>query len=497
MSIRRFALFVSSVQKEFVEERRAIKDYLQNDPLFKLFISDIFLFEDLPARDQRSDRVYLNKVDRCDIYIGLFGNEYGHENTEGISPTEREFDRATAQSKYRLIFITGQKDTDRHPKMRALIQKAGNQLIRRRFVGKSDLISDLYASLVDFLEQNGVLPVTPFDASSQPKASLRNISNEKIAWFLDRARKERKFPLKPKTTAKEVLEHLNLMEKGKPTNAAVLLFSCNPQKFIPISEIKCLHFHGTEVQKPIPSYQIYKGTLFDQVDEAVDFVMSKLTRAVGTRAKGTQAPVEYEIPREVIAEAVVNAVAHRDYSSNAGIQVMVFSDRLEVWNPGQLPPGLTPEWLRAPHSSIPKNPLIADPLFLAHYIEKAGTGSLDMIRLCRESGLPEPDFEQRGNQFVVTLWRDWLTDEVVESLGLNERQLLGIKTLKAERKITTMAYQNLVGCSRRTAARDLDELLNMGLVQRQGAGRGAYYVLVRNRAINLPIMPSTTDGGKT
>jgi ATP-dependent DNA helicase RecG len=152
MSIRRFALFVSSVQKEFAEERRAIKDYLQNDPLFKLFISDIFLFEDQPARDQRSDRVYLNKVDRCDIYIGLFGNEYGYENTEGISPTEREFNRATTQSKYRLIFVKGQKDTGRHPKMRALIQKAGNQLIRRRFVGKTDLISDLYASLVDFLE---------------------------------------------------------------------------------------------------------------------------------------------------------------------------------------------------------------------------------------------------------------------------------------------------------------------------------------------------------
>lgn len=75
--------------------------------------------------------------------------------------------------------------------------------------------------------------------------------------------------------------------------------------------------------------------------------------------------------------------------------------------------------------------------------------------------------------------------------------LLDIKTLKAERKITTMVYQNLVRCSRRTAARDLDELLNMGLIQRRGAGRSAYYVLVRNRAINLPIVPSTTDGGET
>lgn len=477
MSIRRFAVFVSSVQKEFEEERRAIKDYLQNDPLFKLFISDVFLFEDLPARDQRSDMVYLNKVDRCDIYIGLFGNEYGYEDAEGISPTEHEFEKATAQSKYRLIFIKGQKDTGRHPKMRALIQKAGNQLIRRRFVGKSDLISDLYASLVDFLEQTGVLPVTPFDASSQPKASLRNISNEKIAWFLDRAGKERKFPLKPKTPAKEVLEHLNLMEKGRPTNAAVLLFSGNPQKFIPISETKCLHFHGTAVQKPIPSYQIYKGTLFDQVDEAVDFVMSKLARAVGTRAKGTQVPIAYEIPREVIAEAVVNAVAHRDYSSNAGIQVMVFSDRLEVWNPGQLPPGLTPEWLRAPHSSIPKNPLIADPLFLAHYIEKAGTGSLDMIRLCRESGLPEPDFEQRGNQFVVTLWRDWLTEAVIDMLKLNDRQKKAIAYTKSKRRITNTEYQEITGAERKTAARDLKNLVGKGLLLQKGEKRGTHYTL--------------------
>ena len=286
-----------------------------------------------------------------------------------------------------------------------------------------------------------------------------------------------------------MLEHLNLLEKGKPTNAALLLFSGNPQKFIPISEIKCLHFHGTQVQKPIPSYQIYKGTLFDQVDNAVDFVMSKLARSVGTRTKSGEAPVAYEISREIIAEAIVNAIAHRDYSSNAGIQVMIFTDRVEIWNPGQLPSGLTPEWLRAPHSSIPKNPLIADPLFLAHYIEKAGTGTLDMIRKCRETGLPEPGFEQRSNQFVVTLWRDWLTDEVIESLKINARQVAGLNLLKTERKITTMEYQKFVGCSRRTAARDLDELLDKGVITRKGAGRGAHYIMNRNRAINVPIVP--------
>ncbi len=123
------------------------------------------------------------------------------------------------------------------------------------------------------------------------------------------------------------------------------------------------------------------------MDQAVDFVMSKISRAVGTRALGPQAPVDYELPHEAVAEAIVNAVAHRDYTSNASVQVMLFADRLEVWNPGELPPPLTPESLRAPHASIPRNPLIADPMFLARYAEKAGSGILDMIARCKQAGL--------------------------------------------------------------------------------------------------------------
>ena len=68
--------------------------------------------------------------------------------------------------------------------------------------------------------------------------------------------------------------------------------------------MKCLHFHGTEVRKPIPSYQIYKGTVFDLVDQAVDFVMSKVARTVGTRAQGLDAPVEYELPPGAVAESI-------------------------------------------------------------------------------------------------------------------------------------------------------------------------------------------------
>lgn len=492
MAAHRKRIFISSVQKELQAERRAIKEFVQNDPLLRRFF-DVFLFEDLPATDRRADEVYLEEVGRCDIYVGLFGGQYGFENTNGLSPTEQEFNEATAKGKPRLVFVKGSNDKVRHPKMLKLIHKAGSQLIRRRFADIPDLTTVLYAALVEYLEQSGDLRTVPFDASVCDRATMDDLSEEKLRWFLEVAKRERNYPLPARTSREKTLAHLNLLDNGQPTHAAILLFGREPQRFLTTSEVKCLHFHGTEVRKPIPSYQIFKGTVFDLVDQALDFVLSKISRHIGTREHSVQAPVEYELPQEAVREAIVNAVAHRDYASKASVQVMLFADRLEVWNPGELPPALTPERLREPHASIPHNPLIAEPLYLARYIEKAGSGTLDMIERCREAALPAPDFEERAGQFVTTLWRDWLTAEVIDHLKLNDRQLLCVKTLRVERQTTTMAYQNLVGCSRRTAARDLDELLNKGIIQRQGAGRSAYYVLARNRAINLPSVPSAAD----
>ncbi len=404
MSVKQ-RIFISSVQKELALERQAVKDFIHADPLLSRFF-EVFLFEDLPAADLRADEVYLNEVDRCTLYLALFGNDYGFEDAQGISPTEREFDRATTLGKPRLIYVRGGDDSARHLKMRALVRKAGDQLIRRRFGGDTpELIAAIHASLVDHLARTGALRTSPFDATACADTTLADISQDKLTLFLARAQSNRGYALDPATPMNSALTHLNLLDAGQPSHAAILLFGQTPQRFLPSSELKCMHFHGTEVRKPIPSYQIYKGTVFELVDQAVDFVMSKIARAVGTRATGPQAPVDYELPREAVAEAIVNAVAHRDYTSNASVQVMLFADRLEIWNPGELPAGLTLEKLRLPHASIPHSPLIAEPLFLARYIEKAGTGTLDMIALCAQAGLPTPEFRQDGGQFIQILWR--------------------------------------------------------------------------------------------
>ncbi len=396
-------IFISSVQKELATERQALKSFILGDALLSRFF-DVFLFEDLPASDCRTDEVYLQEVERCDIYLALFGTEYGWEDADGYSPTHREFFYATKLGRTRLIFVKNAADNDKNPKMKALIAEAGAQLIRRRFVTLPDLVGSVYASLVDYLAAKGLLRSGPFDAAVCPEAALTDLSSEKITRFVGVARRARGFPLEENAPALDVLTHLNLLSKGAPTHAAVLLFGTAPQRFLLSSEVKCAHFHGTQVCKPIPSYQVYKGTLFDLVDQAVDFVLSKINLAVGTRELSAQAPVAYEIPPEVIREAIVNAVAHRDYTSKGSIQVMLFSDRLEIWNPGSLPHALSLEKLRHPHGSFPANPLLAEPLYLTKYIERMGTGTGDMIVRCREAGLPEPEFAL-SDGFVTTIRR--------------------------------------------------------------------------------------------
>ena len=235
------------------------------------------------------------------------------------------------------------------------------------------------------------------------------------------------------SSAETILTHLNLLNNNRIANAAILLFGKHPQRFFLASEVKCAHFHGKEITKPIPSHQVYKGDVFRLIDQAVDFVLSKINLEVGTRDESSQVPVNYEIPRAAVTEAIVNAVAHRDYTSNASVQVMLFKDRLEVWNPGRLPYGLTVAKLREPHNSIPANLLLAEPMYLAGYIERMGTGTGDIIRWCKEAGLQKaPEFMQE-EIFKTIIWRkERVNSDNEETVEHSDRQVTGQVTGQVE-----------------------------------------------------------------
>jgi ATP-dependent DNA helicase RecG len=472
-----YKVFISSVQRELAAERRAVKENILHDPVLGLFFKDVFLFEDIPAKDQAPDDIYLHEVDRRDIYIGILGNEYGRKNADGLSATEMEFIRATEAHRERLIFIA--KDgSKREPEMAAMIRRIDRQLTRQSFFDIPSLVREVYASLVGFLRERKDIRTTPFDATDCDGSKLSDIDAKQIDLFLENAKSRGRLHLRGGKSTKSVLQHFNLVSDGIPTNAAMLLFGRDPFRFLPNAQVQCLHFRGTEKRKPILSQQPYMGSAFDVIDRAVDFTMERLVRHVGLASGGAAAPVAYEVPERVVREAIVNAVAHRDYDSHGFVQAIVFSNRIEIWNPGELPSGITIEMLRKPHPPIPRNPLIAEPIFRAGYAEKAGSGITDMISDCLEAGLPEPDFVQHGPHFVVTLWRDWLTDQRLAEFGLNDRQLKAVMFVKERGKITNQDYQKLLSVSKPTATRDLEELLKKGALEKVGTtGRGTHYRL--------------------
>ena len=196
-------------------------------------------------------------------------------------------------------------------KMQALTRHASEQLIRRRFATKPELIAGVYAALVQYLESRQWIRTGPFDATVCPEAKLADLGEDRIRDFVGIARRARGFPLAEDTPARDVLEHLHLLKEGHPTHAAVLLFGRQPQRFLISSEVKCAHYHGITVQKPIPFYQVYKGTVFELVDQAVDFVLSKINLAVGTRAQSVQAPVAYEMVEHFMARLFLRDPALR------------------------------------------------------------------------------------------------------------------------------------------------------------------------------------------
>lgn len=395
-------IFISSVQAEFASERKRLCDYIRQDALLGRFFMP-FIFEELPAINSSAQEAYLTEAGQCDIYIGLFGERYGYEDKEGISPTEREYDVATQQHKHRLIYL--KNVPARHPKEENFIHKVEQDVVRKTFDAYDDLRTAVYTSLVRYLEEKEYLRLLPFDATFNRQATLDDIDPSKVELFVNLAHDRRNFPIPFSAGIPKILTHLNLMaEDGKLTNSALLLFAKDPQKFFITSEVKCAQFYGTKVEKPIPFYQVFRGSIFELVDQAVGFVMGHIDAKVGDRSKSSSVDVSYEFPVKAVTEAIVNAIVHRDYTSNASVQVMLFRDRLEILNPGTLPYGMTVPQLSQLHSSIPTNPVLAHPVYLAGYIERMGTGTTDIIEQCEAMGLATPTFRQ-DSFFQVTLYR--------------------------------------------------------------------------------------------
>ena len=319
-----------------------------------------------------------------------------------------------------------------------------------------------------------------FDAQICADASFSDIDTKKVEEFIKKARNERKLDVDKSLSAEEALRKLKLMNGGRFTNAAVLLFGKEPQSFFIQAEIKCIKFNGTDVSSDMLDFKDIGGDLFAQVESAENFIFNNISRKAWIEEGKIERQEKWEYPPGAIREALVNAIVHRDYRSSGKAQVRIYDDRIEFWNPGSLPKGWTTDTLKKEHTSEPFNPLIFRMFSWVKYVEEIGSGTNKIVEWCRKWELPEPEFGTSGSSIFVRLRKDILNEEYLRKLGLNERQIKAVMYVKEKGRITNKEYQKVAGVKERLATMEINDLVNKGILQKFGTtGRGTYYAALK------------------
>jgi ATP-dependent DNA helicase RecG len=188
---------------------------------------------------------------------------------------------------------------------------------------------------------------------------------------------------------------------GVPTVTGVLMFGREPTRWLVDARISAVRIPGTEVSRTFLDKQEIEGRVLDQLDAASAFIQRNV--AAPSHVEGLMR-VEGGIPLDVVREAITNAVLHRDYRIASQTRLLVFDDRIEVINPGNLLNQLTLENIRVGGISQKRNPVLASVLNKARRSESLGFGVPDMIRRMKDLGFREPSIEVLGGHFKLILW---------------------------------------------------------------------------------------------
>lgn len=278
-------------------------------------------------------------------------------------------------------------------------------------------------------------------------------------------------------------------DKLLPTNGFLLLTS-NP--FLEAS-IQCAVFKGVDRSVFIDRKE-YSGSLFDQIDEAYQFVLRNIR--MGANINGLYRKDIYELPIDSIREVIANAISHRSYLDPAKVQVAIYDDRLEITSPGMLIGGVTIEDLKS-GCSRPRNRGIVSALTYMKIIEQWGSGIPKMISACRKAGLPEPELKEMGGSFRVNMFRPGEISSLATTQGttqatqgatqatqattqapLSEAERVLLKEISKHPSISQKQIADELGWSVDRAKYYFKKLKRKGLIKRVGSSQTGHWELL-------------------
>jgi ATP-dependent DNA helicase RecG len=268
---------------------------------------------------------------------------------------------------------------------------------------------------------------------------------------------------------------------GEPTVSGILLFGKNPQAFLPQSGIVFVKFANTEPRADDGSAGYGRrdelsGPLARMVERAWNIVWEEMR--VGARVDSLEREELSDYPRFPVREALINAVAHRDYRIRGRRnEIRMFTDRMEVISPGGLPGYITLDNLVEEHFS--RNPRIVNGLYQWGYIEELGLGIDRMIEEMVQAGHPVPTFRAMPHSFTVTLHKTLERAPTPEwARNMNERQTRALTYVREQGSITNREYQQLCpDVSSETLRLDLVDLVEKNILLKIGSKKGTHYIL--------------------
>jgi len=321
-----------------------------------------------------------------------------------------------------------------------------------------------------------------YEAQSVPGATRADFDDDVLSEFLE-VWQERQARQLTRPMDDHLTEKGWLLSNGQPTVAGILLFCKTPETFIPRCGVTFVKFNGERNRgtEDTPSYGRrveITGPLAHVITRTHDILKEELHR--GAVVRGLKREEQWIYPPTAIREALVNAVAHRDYRlSGRAIEVKMYAERLEISSPGGLPGYITLDNIVDEHFS--RNPRIVTGLYQWGHIEELGMGVDLMIEEMINAGHPPPQFAAKEASFMVTFRSERVRtprQDNTANLTMNERQTKVLNHLQQNDRIRSRDYQELCpDVSPETLRLDLAELVERGILLKIGRKRGTYYIL--------------------
>ena len=270
----------------------------------------------------------------------------------------------------------------------------------------------------------------------------------------------------------QVLDSMRVFDDNNVAKSGgVLFFAQHPENVFFHAVVRCVLFKGTDKVYIIDD-KTFGGPLLEQYNKAIEWLKGKLQVAYEIEGTGPRKEV-WEIPLEVFKEAIINALAHRDYDEQgASITIEMFDDRVEITNPGTLLPVVAKNFGR---KSLSRNPLIFGLFTRMHLVEHIGSGIPRMRKEMLDAGLPEPVYDTDG-MFTVTFRRPFNN----KTVDLTDLQSKVIQTVKKNPSLTMEQIGKAIGIGRTSVYKIVKSLKEIGILEHKGRKSDGEWVVKNN-----------------